>query len=91
VIIVSLTTSNTGFAKMVAAFFFQPQRINVAVTRPSHKLIIAGSRHVLKTQLDDPELQEAVALMRELIESCARFTLADALAGEEDARGEAAA
>ena len=78
VVIVSLTTSNTAFARQVAEFYFQPQRLNVAVTRPSHKLILVGSRHVLDTLVNEPEQQAAVELMRELIDGCAYFTLADA-------------
>jgi DNA replication ATP-dependent helicase Dna2 len=49
-IILSLTTSNPGFAANVAEFFFQPQRLNVAITRPRKKLIIVGSRFVLNAQ-----------------------------------------
>lgn len=81
IVIVSLTTSNTAFAKQVAEFFFQPQRINVAVTRPSCKLIIVGSRHVLDTQPDEPEQQQAVDLLRDLVNSCTYFTLATDGAG----------
>jgi DNA replication ATP-dependent helicase Dna2 len=48
VIIVSLTTSNPTYAANLAEFFFQPERLNVAITRPRTKLIIVGSRHVLR-------------------------------------------
>ena len=70
VIILSLTTSNPGFAANVAEFFFQPQRLNVAVTRPRKKLIIVGSRFVLNAQPVTPELQETVALLDSLLQSC---------------------
>lgn len=69
-IILSLTTSNPGFAADVADFFFQPQRLNVAITRPRKKLIIVGSRFVLNAQPLTPELQEAVALLGSLLQSC---------------------
>lgn len=70
-IILSLTTSNPGFAANVAEFFFQPERLNVAITRPRMKLIIVGSRFVLNTQTIEPDLQETVALLESLLESCA--------------------
>ena len=70
-IILSLTTSNPGFAANVADFFFQPQRLNVAITRPRTKLIIVGSRHVLNARPLDPALQETVALLDSLLQSCA--------------------
>jgi DNA replication ATP-dependent helicase Dna2 len=69
-IILSLTTSNPGFAANVAEFFFQPERLNVAVTRPRTKLIIIGSRFVLNTQTIDPDLQETVSLLESLLASC---------------------
>lgn len=74
-VIVSLTTSNPTFAAHLAEFFFQPERFNVAVTRPRSKLILIGSRHVLNAQPDDPEHQAAVALFRDLLNSCAYRTL----------------
>lgn len=73
VIILSLTTSDPGFAANVAEFFFQPERLNVAITRPRSKLIIVGSRFVLNTQTADPALQAMVQLLENLLESCAYF------------------
>ena len=70
-IIISLTTSNPGFAARIAEFFFQPERLNVAITRPRSKLIIIGSRFVLNTETTDPDLQKAVSLLDNLLESCA--------------------
>ncbi len=70
-IILSLTTSNPGFAAAIADFFFQPERLNVAVTRPRRKLIIVGSRHVLNTQSADPALQATIDLLADLLNDCA--------------------
>lgn len=69
-IILSLTTSNPGFAATVAEFFFQPERLNVAITRPRYKLIIVGSRFVLDARPVERELQEMVALLDDLLSSC---------------------
>jgi DNA replication ATP-dependent helicase Dna2 len=74
-IILSLTTSNPGFAANIAEFFFQPQRLNVAITRPRKKLIIVGSRFVLNAQTADPALQETVSLLDSLLQSCAYVPL----------------
>ena len=79
-IIISLTTSNPGFAARIAEFFFQPERLNVAITRPRSKLIIIGSRFVLNTETTDPDLQKTVSLLENLLESCAYVVAAqDAL------------
>ena len=74
-IIVSLTTSNPAFATGLAEFFFQPQRLNVAITRPRKKLIIVGSSHVLNAAPEEPELRATVALLGDLLNTCAYRTL----------------
>lgn len=68
-IILSLTTSNPGFAANVGEFFFQPERLNVAITRPRKKLIIVGSRFILNTQTADPDLQANINLLENLLAS----------------------
>jgi len=73
VIIVSLATSSPAFAASIAEFFFQPERLNVSVTRPRKKLIIVGSRHVLDAELHDTDLQADVALLRDLLDTCAIY------------------
>jgi DNA replication ATP-dependent helicase Dna2 len=75
VVIVSLTTSNPTFAANLAEFFFQPERLNVAVTRPRMKLILVGSRHVLRAEPEHEEWQQAVALLKDLLDSCTYFPL----------------
>jgi DNA replication ATP-dependent helicase Dna2 len=75
-VILSLTTSNPGFAAGLAEFFFQPERLNVAVTRPRKKLIIVGSRHVLNAEPTDPSLKETVHLLKDLLNSCTTFSFA---------------
>lgn len=76
-IIVSLTTSNAAFAAHVADFYFQPERLNVAITRPRKKLIIVGSRYILNTKPVDPKLQKTVDLLESLLESCTYILKAD--------------
>ena len=74
-VIVSLTTSNPAFAAGLAEFFFQPERLNVAITRPRMKLIVVGSQHVLNAQPAEPELRASVELLRDLLASCTYHTL----------------
>jgi DNA replication ATP-dependent helicase Dna2 len=66
-LIVSLTSSDVAFASELAEFIFQPERLNVAITRPRRKLIILGSRHLLDARPRDAAQQDAVALLRDLL------------------------
>ncbi len=70
VILFSMTTSSATFAKELAAFYFQAERLNVTITRPRTKLIIVGSSAVLKAEPDLPEQQATVALFRDLLQYC---------------------
>jgi DNA replication ATP-dependent helicase Dna2 len=74
-VILSLTTSNPAFAANLAEFFFQPERLNVAITRPRSKLIIIGSSHLLTTAPENMEYQLLVEQLQDLIASCAYRTL----------------
>lgn len=75
VVLVSLATSSPGYAADLAEFFFEPRRLNVAITRPRTKLILVGSRHVLKAEPMDEEQQSWVALLRDLVANCTVFNL----------------
>ena len=75
VVLVSLATSSPAFAEGLADFFFQPQRLNVAITRPRTKLILVGSRHVLQVEPQDEEQRSWVELMRDLVAHCTVFSL----------------
>ena len=75
VIIVSFATGSPKFAAQMADFLFQPQRLNVAVTRPRSKLILIGSHHMLKADDYKPEHKETMDMMRDLIATCQVFTI----------------
>jgi len=79
VIIVSFATTSASFAAQMADFLFQPQRLNVAVTRPRTKLILVGSHHMLDASLRDPSQMETISLLRNLLESCQQIMLPDGL------------
>ena len=75
VVLVSLTTSNAVFAALLADFYFQPERLNVAITRPRTKLVIVGSRKVLDAQPFEADQQAWVEMLRSLLDTCLTITL----------------
>lgn len=75
VVLVSFATASPAFAAQMADFLFQPQRLNVAVTRPRTKLILVGSHEILKGENYDPDKKEVFALLRSLLEGCRVITL----------------
>jgi len=75
VVIVSMTTSNLAFAGRLANFYFQPERLNVSITRPRTKLILVGSSRVLGAQPEDPDEQAWVDLLKDLLASCTTFDI----------------
>lgn len=72
-IIFSLATSNPAFASQLAEFFFQPERLNVAITRPRKKLIIVGSSHVLRASEYLPDESLPVEMLNDLLDSCYNY------------------
>jgi DNA replication ATP-dependent helicase Dna2 len=79
VIIVSFATTSAKFAAQMADFLFQPQRLNVAVTRPRTKLILVGSHHMLDADQYDESQKETMDMLRDLIESCRHITVPDGI------------
>jgi DNA replication ATP-dependent helicase Dna2 len=75
VILFSFATASPKFAAQMADFLFQPQRLNVAVTRPRSKLILVGSHHMLAADQFAPEQKESLDLLRSLIASCQHITV----------------
>ena len=64
-IIISLTTSDPEHASHRAEFFFQPNRLNVAITRPRVKRIVLGSPLLFRARSKDKEIQENINLIYE--------------------------
>jgi len=75
VIIVSFATASAKFASQMADFLFQPQRLNVAVTRPRTKLILVGSHHMLDADQYDESQKETMDRLRDLISGCHQITV----------------
>lgn len=65
-VIVSLTTSDPTHAAQRADFYFQPNRLNVAITRPRVKRIVIGSAKLFEARPTDRKLQEWVENFRAL-------------------------
>ncbi len=55
VVIASLTCSDPDALRRATAFFFSPNRLCVTLTRSRTKLIVVGSRHLLRTLPHDHE------------------------------------
>ena len=66
IVIVSLTTSDPGHAAQRAEFYFQPNRLNVAITRPRVKRIVIGSPLLFTAQPTNPEYRAWVEHFRAL-------------------------
>jgi DNA replication ATP-dependent helicase Dna2 len=75
VIIVSFATASARFASQIADFLFQPQRLNVAVTRPRTKLILVGSHNMLNADQYDESQKETMDVLRDLINNCHHITV----------------
>lgn len=72
-IILSLTTTDATYARQLFDFFFQPNRLNVAVTRARCKLVIIGSPYVLHVNDLSDAQQAIVDLLADLMNSCGRI------------------
>jgi DNA replication ATP-dependent helicase Dna2 len=81
VIIVSFTTASAKFAAQMADFLFQPQRLNVAITRPRTKLNLVGSHHMLEADQFDETKKETLDKLRDLISSCHQITVPNGALG----------
>jgi DNA replication ATP-dependent helicase Dna2 len=75
VILFSFASASPAFANQIADFLFQPQRLNVAVTRPRTKLILVGSHHMLDGEQYDEENKETFSILRDLIGTCMQISL----------------
>ena len=66
-IILSLATGDEVFLNNIAGFFFQPERLNVAITRSMTKLIVIGPALSSVPVLEDETVRHWVAQYRDLI------------------------
>ncbi len=69
VILFSLTTSDADHAARRADFLFQPNRLNVAITRPRVKRIVIGDPCLFDAQPSDPRHRAWVDTFRSLYDA----------------------
>ncbi len=69
IVIFSLATSNPIKAMQRATFFFNPNRFNVAITRPRKKRIVIGHKNLFHLSSDDKELDKMISIFRDFYNS----------------------
>jgi len=74
-VILSLATGNLRFLAAIAGFFFQPERLNVSVTRAMTKLVIIGPELPPEFQAVDDEMARWLDLYRSLLAQARRIEL----------------
>lgn len=74
-IILSLATGDEAFLSAIAEFFFQPERLNVSVSRAMTKLIVIGPEVTETPNNSSDILRQWVAWYREMIGQCRRVVL----------------
>jgi DNA replication ATP-dependent helicase Dna2 len=70
VVLISLTTSNPAFTSQLVDFFFLPEKLKLAVTRPRTKLIIVGSSYILRAVPVDAQMAIWIDLLHDLLAYC---------------------
>jgi DNA replication ATP-dependent helicase Dna2 len=66
-VILSLATGDEGFLEVVREFFFQPQRLNVAITRAKTKLVVIGPEVATVPELEQADVQRWVGQYIDLL------------------------
>ncbi len=74
-IILSLASSDEVFLAAVAPFFFQPERLNVSITRAKSKLIVIGPDLSALPALGDERVQAWLAQYRDFVGQLKRVDL----------------
>jgi DNA replication ATP-dependent helicase Dna2 len=74
-VILSLASGDEVFLSAVAEFFFQPQRLNVSITRAKSKLIVIGPQPAAVPELEPPHLKEWVAQYLDFLRQLTRVEI----------------
>jgi DNA replication ATP-dependent helicase Dna2 len=74
-VILSLATGSQLFLAGIAEFFFQPERLNVAITRSMTKLIVIGPDTGALPDCEQPALRRWVRWYADMIAHCCRVEL----------------
>lgn len=78
-VIISLCSTDMQFIQSVAKFFFQPERLNVAITRPMAKLILIAPElpEDFKADARHEALQSHIDAYRSLVSAAHKVTLVE--------------
>jgi DNA replication ATP-dependent helicase Dna2 len=74
-VILSLASGNEVFLGAVAEFFFQPQRLNVSITRAKSKLIVIGPELASMPELEQPDLKRWIGQYMDFLQQLTRVVL----------------
>jgi len=74
-VILSLASGDEVFLGAVAEFFFQPQRLNVSITRAKSKLIVIGPELASAPALEQPHLQRWIGQYMDFLQQLTRVAL----------------
>ncbi|MGL5683423.1 MAG: AAA domain-containing protein [Marinifilaceae bacterium] len=77
VIIVSMVSSKPEFVQEIADFYFQPNRLNVAITRAKNKLIVVGSRAITGLHSEDEKIDAHMRVYDRFFEACKKIERID--------------
>lgn len=73
-IILSLATGDETFLAAIGEFFFQPERLNVSITRAMTKLIVIGPEAPSLGLIEDENVRYWAGQYRDMIGLCRRIT-----------------
>jgi DNA replication ATP-dependent helicase/nuclease Dna2 len=74
-ILLSLATGDSLFLEAIAEFFFQPERLNVSITRAKTKLIIIGPELLHIPSMESEMIRVWMTWYQDLIQQCRRVCL----------------
>lgn len=75
VVILSLASGEHAFISAAAAFLFQPERINVSITRAKTKLVVIGPEGLDASDIEHPTLRRWLQQYHSLLAHCHRVPL----------------
>lgn len=74
-IVLSLATGDEVFLAAIGEFFFQPERLNVSITRAKTKLIVIGPESLDVHAIEDDRVAACAAQYHGMIAQCKRVVL----------------
>ena len=74
-IILSLAAGDQAYLGAISSFFFQPERLNVSMTRAKTKLIVIGPEPERLPDVECLKVQQWIRQYASMVEQCARVAL----------------